>query len=127
MDTQLQLHSTTVAVADQGAALYFYVNTLGWEKAVDVQVTKDMRFLAVAPPGADTQLVLGHKSWFAQADIAPSRETGIALVAPDVEAAYETLAFRGVQFKHPVATLPSGQRVTWFYDPDGNEFCLIAA
>ncbi len=56
------IHSTTIAVADQDAALDFYVNTLEWEIGMDNQVGEGMRFLTVVPPGATTQLVLGHSS-----------------------------------------------------------------
>lgn len=116
------IHSTTIAVADQDAALDFYVNTLGWQKAMDSMFGEGMRWLTVAPPGATTQLVLAHASW---AGKAPGGPTGISLIAPDIDATYETLAQRGVKFKEPVSTMPWGARATWFSDIDGNEFYLI--
>lgn len=118
------IHSTTTSVADQDAALDFYVNTLGWEKALDSPMGESMRFLTVAPPGATTQLVLGHESWFGDEFPAPAR-SGISLIAPDIEATYETLTERGVKFKGPVETMPWGQKAVWSYDPDGNEFFLV--
>lgn len=48
------IHSTTIMVADQDAALDFYVNTLGWEKAMDSSPGENMRWLTVVPPGATT-------------------------------------------------------------------------
>ncbi len=36
-----QIYSTTVAVADQDAALAFYVETLGWEKLMDAPFGRD--------------------------------------------------------------------------------------
>ncbi len=117
------IHSATITVADQDAALDFYVNTLGWEKALDAEFGPGMRFLTVVPPGATTQLVLGHASWFGP-DYTPNKNTGISLIAPDIDATYETLSQRGVKFKEPVADMPWGARATWFYDPDGNEFFL---
>lgn len=115
------IHSTTIAVADQGAALDFYVNTLGWETAMDSQVNEGMRFLTVAPPGATTQLVLAHSSW---APSQPGGQTGISLIASDIDATYKTLSERGVEFKGPVEAMPWGQKATWFQDLDGNEFFL---
>ena len=109
-------------VADQDAALDFYVNTLGWEKAMDTDVSPGMRFLTVVPPGATTQLVLGHASWFGGGP-APAR-SGISLVTPDIDATYTTLTERGVRFKEPVAMMPWGQKAAWFYDIDDNEFFL---
>lgn len=118
-----RIHSTTIAVSDQDAALDFYVNTLGWEKGMDANVGEHMRFLTVLPPGAETQLVLGHESWFAGGP-APSKG-GISLVSPDIDATYATLTARGVRFKEPVAMMPWGQKAAWFYDPDDNEFFLV--
>lgn len=117
------IHSATVAVADQDAALDFYVNTLGWEVGLDNPVGEGMRFLSVVPPGATTQLVLGHTSWYSEEYPAPGK-AGISLVAPDIDATYETLKERGVTFKGPVEEMPWGARAAWFYDLDGNEFFL---
>ena len=122
------IHSTTVVVADQDAALDFYVNTLGWEKRADDRVGDMMRWLTVAPPGATTELALGHQSWFTgDHTVRKGGHTGISIAASDIDKAYETLTARGVQFKEPVSEMPWGARATWFYDPDGNEFFLVAA
>ncbi len=118
-----QKHSATIAVADQDAALDFYVNTLGWEVGYDNPVGESMRFLSVVPPGATTQLVLGHTSWYSDEYPAPGK-AGISLIAPDIDATYDTLKERGVKFKGPVGEMPWGAKATWFYDLDGNEFYL---
>lgn len=116
-----QIHSTTISVADQDAALDFYVNTLGWDKADDGLFGEGMRWLTVVPPGAATQLVLAHESWAEK----PSGNTGISLTAPDIDATYATLAAQGVQFKGPVEVMPWGGKAAWFSDPNGNEFFLV--
>lgn len=118
------IHSTAIVVADQDAALDFYVNTLGWEKAMDSAMGPDMRWLTVVPPGAATQLVLALPSWAGEGRT-PGVVTGISLIAPDIDATYATLTERGVRFKEPVSTTPWGAKATWFYDLDGNEFYLI--
>ena len=115
------IHSATVSVADQDAALDFYVNTLGWEKADDAMFGEGMRWLTVVPPGATTQLVLAHESWSEKA----GGHTGVSLVAPDIDATYSSLVARGVQFKGPVEVMPWGAKATRFSDPDGNEFFLV--
>jgi predicted enzyme related to lactoylglutathione lyase len=113
----------TIVVADQDAALDFYVNTLGWEKASDAEVAPGERFLTVVPPGATTQLVLAVPS---ERNIdTRGQNSGITLVAPDIDATYETLTRRGLKFTQPVADMPWGARATWFSDPDGNVFFLI--
>lgn len=123
-----RIHSTTIAVTDQDAALDFYVNTLGWEKAADAEFGPGMRWLTVLPPGASTELVLAHSSWAGGEDGGAKTcgNTGISLVSPDIDATYESLKARGVAFKQPVAEMPWGDRATWFADPDGNEFFLVA-
>ena len=118
------LHSTTVIVADQDAALEFYVDTLGWEKAMDNPMGGEMRWLTVVPPGATTQLVLAHASWYGDRH-SPGEFSGISLIASDIDATYETLKTRGVRFKEPVSVMPWGAKATWFYDLDGNEFFLV--
>jgi catechol 2,3-dioxygenase-like lactoylglutathione lyase family enzyme len=121
-----RIHSTSIVVADQDAALDFYVNTLGWEKAMDDPMGPEMRWLTVVPPGAETQLVLSHPSWYQDGQATPSKDTGISLISPDIDATYETLVKRGVKFKQPVEVMPWGAKATWFYDLDGNEFFLVA-
>lgn len=115
------IHSTTIGVADQDAALDFYTNTLGWEKAMDAMFGEGMRWLTVVPPGATTQLVLAQSSWAGET----KGHSGISVVTPDIDATYEALSARGVSFKQPVETMPWGQKATWFSDPDGNEFFLV--
>lgn len=80
------------------------------------------------PPGATTQLVLSHPSWYSADRAAPNKDghTGISLAAHDIDATYETLKERGVKFKGPVEIMPWGLKATWFYDLDGNEFFLSA-
>jgi catechol 2,3-dioxygenase-like lactoylglutathione lyase family enzyme len=117
------IHSSTIAVSDQDAALDFYVNTLGWEKAMDAPMGDSNRFVTVVPPGATTQLVLGHESWFGNEFPAPAK-SGISMVTPDIDATYATLTERGVKFKGPVEMMPWGAKAAWFFDPDGNEFFL---
>jgi catechol 2,3-dioxygenase-like lactoylglutathione lyase family enzyme len=120
------IHSATVPVADQDASLDFYVNTLGWEKAMDQPIPGGGRWLTVVTPGAMTQLVLADASWYG-ADRLANKETGITLVAPDIDATYATLTSRGVRFKQPVEVMPWGDKATWFSDLDGNEFFLVEA
>lgn len=118
------IHSAAIVVSDQDAALDFYVNTLGWEKAMDAPMGDSTRFVTVVPPGATTQLVLGHTSWFSDESPAPGK-AGIAMIAPDIDATYATLTERGVKFKGPVEMMPWGAKAAWFFDPDGNQYMLV--
>jgi catechol 2,3-dioxygenase-like lactoylglutathione lyase family enzyme len=124
-----RLHSTTILVSDQEAALRFYVDVLGWEKREDNQMSPTMRFLTVAPPGAQTAIVLGQPEVYGRpAPLAISSGdagTGISLITPDITATYAELTAKGVRFKQPPETMPWGAKATWFSDPFGNEFFLV--
>jgi catechol 2,3-dioxygenase-like lactoylglutathione lyase family enzyme len=120
-----KIHSTSIAVADQDAALDFYVNTLGWDKAMDAMVGGVMRWLTVVPPGAATQLVLAARGAMGSENLPTGGYTGISLNTPDIDATVEALKARGVRFKQPVDVMPWGDKATWFYDLDGNEFFLV--
>lgn len=128
------IHSTTIVVSDQDAALDFYVNTLGWEKRMDSMVSDEYRFLTVAPVGAQTELVLdpahihgvepgaglGGKKASVEAG------TGISLTVENVEETYQMLVDKGVKFAKPLEEMPwGGDKATWLLDPDGNSFFFI--
>ncbi len=83
-----------------------------------------MRWVTVVPPGSTTQLALPDIRWF-DGGVAPSKNTGISIVTTDIDADYATWSDRGVRFKGPVETMPWGDKATWFYDIDDNEFYLI--
>ena len=70
--------------------------------------------------------MLADASWYGAERLA-NKETGITLVAPDIDATYATLTARGVRFKQPVEVMPWGDKATWFSDLDGNEFFLVEA
>jgi len=139
------IHSTSIFVSDQNAAVDFYVNKLGWAIAIDFPMGEGKRFVTVVPPGATTQLALNPQAWIEgqHASIGsvpgfapnspktvpgtdtPVRASGISLSTPDIDATYETLISRGVAFKGPIESMPWGGRATWFYDIDGHEFFLV--
>lgn len=116
------IHSASVAVSDQNKALEFYTKVLGWELKIDAPMGPEDRFVTVAPPGAVTQLALSPLSWFGKEKAGGF--TGISLTTFDIDETYKTLVARGVKFKNPPETMPWGDRATWFYDLDDNEFFL---
>jgi hypothetical protein len=63
----------------------------------------------------------------------PAQNTVLGWEVTDIEAAVQELGGRGVQFErydfmHPdaqgVCTFPTGDKVAWFKDPDGNVLSL---
>jgi len=116
-----RVHSTTIVVSDQDKALDFYVNTLGWTKAIDNQMGPEMRSLTARPPAGGAELVLGLSGWVGRE---PGGETHISLISDDIDGDYERLSAQGVQFSQPVEAMPWGGKGTHFSDPDGNTFFL---
>lgn len=119
------IHSATLMVEDQDAALDFYVEKLGWEKRADSPYGEGSRWLEVAPSGAVTTLALVKPG-----DVGASPEDavvykGISLITDDLDTTYTNLRDRGVEFVQPPEQMPWGAKATWFNDPDGNLFFLV--
>jgi uncharacterized glyoxalase superfamily protein PhnB len=108
------------------------VNALGWEKRIDARMGDDYRFLTVAPPGGQAELVLGPAHVLG---MEPGRgisrgrgmegASGISLAVESMDETYRTLVERGVRFKGPPEDMPWGDKGAWMLDPDGNTFFLV--
>jgi lactoylglutathione lyase len=115
------VQSISVQVQDQDQALDFYVNTLGFEKIDDQPMDKNTRWIVVAPPGAQTGIVLTK-------EFGPGKMggfTGFVFNTDDLAATYESLKARGVHFTAPPRIEPWGKWAQ-FTDLDGNEFGIWA-
>jgi catechol 2,3-dioxygenase-like lactoylglutathione lyase family enzyme len=118
--THVQLLS--VPVADQDRARDFYVNTLGFELAMDTQLGPDMRWVMVKPRGGQTALTL--VTWF---PTMPSGSLkGTVLETDDLDADVERLTGLGVTIEGGIEDAPWG-RFVQFDDPDGNGIVLQAS
>ncbi|WP_188672536.1 VOC family protein [Subtercola lobariae] len=116
--THVQLFS--VPVSDQDRARDFYVDTLGFDLVSDVQMSPDMRWMLVSPPGSQTAITL--VTWF---DTMPPGSTkGIVLETDDLDGEIERLRTHGLTISAPERA-PWGTFVT-FDDPDGNGIVLQA-
>ena len=124
----MKLHSTTIIVRDQDEALRFFVELLGWEKLEDIMMGPTMRFLTVAPVGAETGIALGQPEVYGRQPPGPDASEGnseISFVTGDIEATYAELLAKGVTFTGPPQTMPWGARGTWFNDPSNNFFFIV--
>ena len=116
----VQIGQIAVPVSDIGRAIAFYRDTLG------------MRFLFQAPPGlgffdcAGVRLMLDAPAK-AQAE---NYSSVIYYKVADLQAAFETLAARGVAFEakpHLIAKLPDHELwMAFFRDPDRNLLALMS-
>src|SRR2546423_3981051 len=91
MDYRLEL--VQVPVSDVDRAKAFYVDTVGFNLDHDHQVTDDLRFVQLTPPGSACSIAIGTGIVDAQ----PGAIKGLQLVVSDIEAAYKELHDRGVE------------------------------
>ncbi len=123
------VHSATILVKDQDQAVDFYVNKLGFEKRRDSPFGENSRWIEVAPPGGQASLALLRPEDVGQGEGGQATPTvggptGVSLVVEDIEATYQELAGKGVNFAGPPQEMPWGAKATWMTDQDGNNYFL---
>jgi len=113
MTMTTRILSLSVPVADQDAALHFYIDVLGFELRADFEVWPGARYVEVVPPGSEVGLVL----------LPPDSEIPMALRmgTSDADAAYGRLQRAEVRLHNDeVIQLAGSPRMFFFADPDGN-------
>ena len=116
MDWKLEL--IPVPVSDVDRAKAFYTEQVGFNADHDHQVTDEMRFVQLTPPGSACSIAIGTGIM----ETAPGSQKGLQIVVSDVEAARAHLAGNGVEVSE-VQDFPWG-RFVFFSDPDGNSWAL---
>jgi catechol 2,3-dioxygenase-like lactoylglutathione lyase family enzyme len=109
-----------VPVSDQGRALQFYQDKLGFEVRMDAPFGDGGRWIEVAPPGAETTIAL-----VALRDGEPSG-IEVSLATQDAEADHVALRARAVDVDAEIMRM--GEFVPpmfTFRDPDGNRFRMV--
>ena len=114
MDMKLELVAVPVTNVDRAKA--FYVDKIGFNADHDYQVTDDLRFVQLTPPGSACSIVIGTGI----TTMAPGSQTGLQVVVADAEALRQELISRGVEASE-VDKQPWGW-FTYFSDPDGNRW-----
>ena len=116
MDWKLELIQVPVSDVDRAKA--FYVDQIGFNADHDHQVTDDLRFVQLTPPGSACSIAIGT----GLSQMAPGSVEGLQIVVDDADAAHAELSSRGVEVSD-VQDLPWG-RMVFFSDPDGNRWAL---
>src|SRR5215831_13044363 len=113
-----------VTVADSDRAIDFYVDTLGFEKVVDVPMGPAMRWVEVALPGSKTTIALAPPP---QDQEAGGSQTGICLDTSDVDADHAALKAAGADVDDEVTRWGDGPvpPMFWLRDPDGNSLIVV--
>jgi catechol 2,3-dioxygenase-like lactoylglutathione lyase family enzyme len=116
VDWKLEL--VQVPVSDVDRAKAFYTDKVGFNADHDHQVSDELRFVQLTPPGSACSIAIGT----GLTDMAPGSLRGVQLVVGDLEAAREELLARGVEVSE-IQDLPGGPFV-FFSDPDGNAWSV---
>jgi predicted enzyme related to lactoylglutathione lyase len=110
----------SVPVENQGRALEFYTKKLGLRVFTD-QTMGDMRWIELQVPGAETLLVL-----FKEENHKPAQMPVAVFVADNVQATYEELKSKGVEFVQPPKKEHWGEHAV-LKDSEGNSIVVGTA
>jgi catechol 2,3-dioxygenase-like lactoylglutathione lyase family enzyme len=116
MDWKLEL--VAVPVSDVDRAKAFYTEKAGFNADQDHQVSDELRFVQLTPPGSACSIALGTGI----VDAEPGSVKGLQLVVSDIQAAHAELVERGVEVSD-VQEFDWGSFV-FFSDPDGNGWAV---
>lgn len=114
----MKLELVAVPVTDVDRAKAFYVDQICFDADIDSQVSDDLRFVQLTPPGSACSIVIGTGI----TEMAPGSQTGLQVVVDDVAALRSELIGRGVETGE-VEVHPWGSFV-YFSDPDGNTWAV---
>jgi predicted enzyme related to lactoylglutathione lyase len=118
MDWRLEL--VAIPVSDVDRAKRFYTEQVGFVADHDHQVTDELRFVQLTPPGSGCSISIGT----GVTDAEPGSVRGMQMVVDDIDAARAELVERGVDASE-VQNFPWGAFV-FFSDPDGNAWAVQA-
>jgi len=117
-----QVGRVMVPVADQDAAIAFYLEKLGFELTADVPFGDGERWVEVGPASGGARLALVPS----RGEYRAGRMTGIALDTKDVRAAHEELQAKGVDVDSELmggdGTVPA---LFFFRDRDANTLMIV--
>jgi predicted enzyme related to lactoylglutathione lyase len=116
MDFKLELIAVPVSDVDRAKA--FYTEQAGFNADHDHQVSDELRFVQLTPPGSGCSISIGTGI----TEMEPGSVEGLQLVVDDIEAARAELTSRGLDVGD-VQDFPWG-RFVFFADPDGNRWAV---
>src|SRR5436853_3330639 len=118
-----QVGRVCVTVSDTDRAIEFYVDTLGFEKVVDVPMGEAGRWVEVAIPGTPTTIALAPPP---NGTPAGGSQTGICLDTSDVDADHAALKSAGADVDAEVSRYGGPvPPMFWLRDPDGNSLIVV--
>jgi lactoylglutathione lyase len=115
------IKTVAVYVEDQPKAVEFYTRKLGFEVRRNHPMGPGASWIEVAPPGAQTCLVIYPRSMMKDWQ---SLRTSIVFDCRDIDATCRRLEDDGVRVVDRPKAMPWGTFAK-IADPDGNEFLLV--
>ena len=115
---EMKLELVPVPVSDVDRAKAFYTEKIGFNADHDYQVTDELRFVQLTPPGSACSIAIGT----GLTEMPPGSIKGLQMVVADIREAREELLGRGADVSE-IEVHPWGSFV-FFSDPDGNTWAL---
>ena len=115
---QMKLELVYVPVTDVDRAKAFYTEKIGFNADHDHQVSDELRFVQLTPPGSACSIAIGT----GLTEMQPGAVKGLQMVVADIQEAHDELTRRGAEVSE-IEILPWGSFVS-FSDPDGNTWAL---
>ena len=115
---EMKLELVYVPVTDVDRAKAFYTEKIGFNADHDHQVSDELRFVQLTPPGSACSIAIGT----GLTQMEPGSIEGLMMVVSDVQAARDELMQRGTDVSE-IDVQPWGSFV-YFSDPDGNSWVL---
>jgi catechol 2,3-dioxygenase-like lactoylglutathione lyase family enzyme len=130
-DMPISITHTPVYVLDLDEALAFYTGRLGFEVRVDAPAGPNMRWLTVAAPGDEHQLLLSAIDQHippvdqdAMRELVAKGNLAVFVRVDDVDLVFESLRAAGVEILQEPIDEPYGVRDCAVRDPSGNHVRL---
>jgi len=115
---QMKLELILVPVSDVDRAKAFYTEKIGFHADFDQQVSEELRFVQLTPPGSACSIAIGKGITTMQ----PGSLEGLIMVISDAKAVREELVKRGADVSE--IDVQDWGSFVHFRDPDGNSWSL---
>lgn len=115
-----KIATSAVYVTDQDEAVRFWGEQVGFEIRRDLPMGPGARWVEMAPPGAESCIVIYPKSMM---EDWAERKPSMVFECDDIEQTHREMADRGVEFSQEPKEMPWGMFAI-FLDPEGNWYGL---
>ena len=115
-----RIATQAVYVEDQTAAVQFWVEKVGFELRVELDMGPNAKWIEVGPAGAESNLVIYPKTMMKDWS---ERKPSIVFECDDIHGTFRDMAARGVEFSQEPTEMPWGPFAI-FNDEDGNWYGL---